>query len=144
MTVDTGMGRWAFEQGFTVKSIYPPSTAKYLVHFSCEVNSASSLTTSVGSSPPIILFPLQRHPLAQNRAHLQTLAIEDPSGAFPTTTSNFSDKSPLGSSQLVSDVLQHGRQLESFNLTVLIDCPTVALLPIASNLTAIPAIHLIP
>ncbi|THU92653.1 hypothetical protein K435DRAFT_967610 [Dendrothele bispora CBS 962.96] len=70
--------------------------------------------------------------LLPNRAHLQTLAIEDPSGAFPTTTSvtirnltylKFLGQIPLVSSQLVPDLLQRGRHLESLNFTALIDSP---------------------
>ncbi|THU83235.1 hypothetical protein K435DRAFT_784272 [Dendrothele bispora CBS 962.96] len=113
-------------------------TLKHLVHFSYEINSASSLTTSVGNSPSLssssdpTSAPSISSFLLQNRAHLQTLAIEDPSGAFPTTTSvairnlthlKFLGQIPLASSQLVPDLLQHGRQIESLNLTVLIDCP---------------------
>ncbi|THV02693.1 hypothetical protein K435DRAFT_334154 [Dendrothele bispora CBS 962.96] len=67
-------------------------TAKHFAH-SYEINSASSLTTSVGNSPSLSSSSNPTSALfistilLQNRPHFQTLAIEDPSGAFPTTTS---------------------------------------------------------
>jgi len=111
-------------------------TFQHLVHFSYESNS-SSPSTSVGNSPSLgsspDINPSSSIPpfLVQNRGHLQTLAIEDPANTFPTTTSiairnlthlTFLGQIPLTSSQLVPDLLQHGRQLESLHLTVLLDC----------------------
>ncbi|THU89252.1 hypothetical protein K435DRAFT_295202 [Dendrothele bispora CBS 962.96] len=68
-------------------------TPKHFVHFPYEINSASSLVTSVGNSPSL---PSSSNPTSvlsissfslQNHAHLQTQAIEDPFWAFPSTRS---------------------------------------------------------
>ncbi|KAJ4466488.1 hypothetical protein J3R30DRAFT_2266065 [Lentinula aciculospora] len=107
-------------------------TFQHLAHFAYEASYVSNPTSgtnpssSVSSeSPSVSTF------LSQNRGTLRTLCIENPMSTFPATSSisirnlshiGYMGQLPATSSQLIPDLLTHGRQLEYLNLTVLLDC----------------------
>ncbi|KAF5368659.1 hypothetical protein D9757_010211 [Collybiopsis confluens] len=112
-------------------------TFQHLAHFAYETNyitnaangdggDVSSRSPSASSSA----FGLPAF-LAQNRATLRTLSIQNASSTFPSTSSisirnlahiEYLGQIPASATQLIPDLLTHGRQLEHINLTVLLDC----------------------
>ncbi|KAJ3937338.1 MAG: hypothetical protein NXY57DRAFT_1107277 [Lentinula lateritia] len=107
-------------------------TLQHLTHFAYE---ASYVPSSAGGSDPSSSASSESETLSeflsQNRGTLRTLCIENPASTFPATSSisirnlthiGYMGQLPVTSSQLIPDLLTHGRQLECLNLTVLLDC----------------------
>ncbi|KAJ3894566.1 hypothetical protein GG344DRAFT_40701 [Lentinula edodes] len=107
-------------------------TFQHLAHFAYE---ASYVPSSASGSDPSSSASSESESLSeflsQNRGTLRTLCIENPTSTFPATSSisirnlthiGYMGQLPVTSSQLIPDLLTHGRQLECLNLTVLLDC----------------------
>ncbi|THU83010.1 hypothetical protein K435DRAFT_436420 [Dendrothele bispora CBS 962.96] len=136
LTVDTGMGRWAFEQ--TVKSIYPPSTLKHFVHVPHEINFASSLTTS-----PFPTLKPRPSPDTRHRRPFRSIPHYYHICHYPKShTSKIPWTNPLSlqvnSSQICCNNTEDdlNRLISPSSLTV----PLSPYIPIASKLTPIPTI----
>lgn len=96
-----------------------PLTFQYLSRFSYQADG--------GSSDAVYNF------IYQNQPTLRTVSIENPSWTFPSTVlsiRNLAHINFLGhlppNSQVMADILTHGRQLESLSLSCHIDCTSTS------------------
>ncbi|KIK56693.1 hypothetical protein GYMLUDRAFT_46997 [Collybiopsis luxurians FD-317 M1] len=109
-------------------------TFQHLVHFAYETNYITNTANNDGdvpSSPPTPSSPSLPAFLVQNRTTLRTLCLENATSTFPSTSSiairnlthiGYMGQIPVSATQLIPDLLTHGRQLECLHLTVLLDC----------------------